>query len=99
VKNFSTKPFFKCGIDVGEVTVAEIGDIKREIAYHGDVLNTTARIEKLCTPQNKKLLISEYLEEKLPEEMNGFSKEYIGKFELKGKEEGIKIYSITEDDE
>ena len=31
LKNFNTTPFFKCGIDCGEVTVAEIGEIKREI--------------------------------------------------------------------
>lgn len=97
--NFDLLPYFKCGLDCGEVTVAEIGDIKREIAYHGDVLNTAARIEKLCTPQGKKMLISEYIEKELPEEMNGFSKEFIGKFELRGKEEGIKIYSITYDKE
>ncbi len=95
LNNFELLPYFKCGLDSGEVTVAEIGDIKREIAYHGDVLNTASRIEKLCTPQGKQLLISEYLEKELPEEMNGFSKEYIGKFELRGKEEGLKIYSIT----
>ncbi len=94
LNNFDVKPFFKCGIDCGEVTVAEIGDIKREIAYHGDVLNTAARIEKLCTPQKKKMLISEYLEKELPKELNGFSKEFVGDFELKGKKEKIKIYSI-----
>jgi adenylate cyclase len=97
LNNFYVKPFFKCGVDCGEVTVAEIGDIKREIAYHGDVLNTAARIEKLCTPQKKKMLISEYLEKELPNELNGFSKELIGDFELKGKTEKIKIYSITLD--
>jgi adenylate cyclase len=95
LKNFELLPYFKCGLDSGEVTVAEIGDIKREIAYHGDVLNTAARIEKLCTPQGKQMLISQYLEKELPKEMNGFSKEYIGEFELRGKEEDIKIYSIT----
>jgi len=97
ISNFNVKPFFKCGIDCGEVTVAEIGDIKREIAYHGDVLNTAARIEKLCTPQKKKMLISEYLEKALPGELNGLSKELIGDFKLKGKKEKIKIYSITLD--
>jgi adenylate cyclase len=97
LNNFYVKPFFKCGVDCGEVTVAEIGDIKREIAYHGDVLNTAARIEKLCTPQKKKMLISEYLEKELPNELNGFGKELIGDFELKGKMEKIKIYSITLD--
>jgi adenylate cyclase len=94
--HFDMVPYFKCGIDCGEVTVSEIGDIKREIAYHGDVLNTAARIEKLCTPQNQRMLISEFVEQKLPEEMNGFSKEIIGEFELKGKREKIKIYSITQ---
>jgi adenylate cyclase len=99
LNKFELLPYFKCGLDSGEITVAEIGDIKREIAYHGDVLNTAARIEKLCTPEGKQMLISEYLEKELPAEMNGFSKEYIGKFELRGKEEGLKIYSITYDDE
>jgi len=99
LKKFDLLPYFKCGLDSGEVTVAEIGDIKREIAYHGDVLNTASRIEKLCTPEGKQMLISEYLEKELPGEMNGFSKEFIGKFELRGKEEGLKIYSITYDDE
>ncbi len=94
LNNFDVKPFFKCGIDCGEETAAEIGDIKREIAYHGDVLNTAARIEKLCTQQKKKMLISEYLEKKLPKELNGFSKVFIGDFELRGKKEKIKIYSI-----
>ena len=45
----------------------------------------------------KKMLISEYLEEKLPKELNGFSKEFAGDFELRGKIEKIKIYSITLD--
>ncbi len=99
LKNFNTVPYFKCGIDAGEVTVAEIGDIKREIAYHGDVLNTASRIEKLCTPQGKQMLISEHLEKELPRKMNGFSEEYIGEFELRGKEEGVKIYSISYDND
>ena len=94
LKNFDTAPFFKCGIDCGEVTVAEIGEIKREIAYHGDVLNTAARIEKMCTPLNEKMIISEYLEKELPEDLNGFSKELIGEIELKGKKGKINLYSI-----
>ncbi|NNG26769.1 MAG: adenylate/guanylate cyclase domain-containing protein [Ignavibacteriaceae bacterium] len=97
VKSFDTKPFFKCGIDCGEVTVAEIGEIKREIAYHGDVLNTAARIEKKCTPLNKKMIISEYLEKQLPSDIEDFEKKLIGNIELKGKSEKVKIYSITLD--
>ena len=94
IKNFGLLPFFKSGLDSGEVTVAEIGDIKREIAYHGDVLNVAARIEKQCTPLNKKMIISEYLEKELPNDLNGFSKELIGEIELKGRHEKINLYSI-----
>jgi len=94
IKNFNTKPFFKCGLDCGEVTVAEIGEIKREIAYHGDVLNTAARIEKKCTPLNKKMIISEYLEKELPEHIDGFTKELIGEIELKGRKGKINLFSI-----
>ena len=93
-KNFKTSPFFKCGLDAGEVTVAEIGEIKREIAYHGDVLNVTARIEKQCTPLKKQMLISEDLEKILPKNLNGFNKEQIGEIVLKGKREKTMLYCI-----
>lgn len=93
-KQFQTSPFFKCGLDAGEVTVAEIGELKREIAYHGDVLNVTARIEKQCTPLNKRMLISEDLKNLLPENLNGFKEEMMGEIILKGKREKTKLYSI-----
>ena len=93
-KHFQTSPFFKCGLDAGEVTVAEIGELKREIAYHGDVMNVTARIEKQCTPLNKRMLISEDLKILLPENLNGFKKEAMGEIVLKGKREKTKLYSI-----
>lgn len=95
-EKFDTVPFFKCGMDCGEVTVAEIGEIKREIAYHGDVLNTAARIEKKCTPLNKKMIISEYLEKELPQDLDGFSKESIENIELRGKSEKIALFCIEQ---
>jgi adenylate cyclase len=94
ISNFDTIPFFKCGLDAGEVTVAEIGDIKREIAYHGDVLNTAARIEKQCTPLKKKMIISENLKKELPDNLNGFEEELIGEIELKGRKGKINLYGI-----
>ena len=35
------------------ITVAEVGNIKREIAYHGDTINIAARF-KLCVIFTKK---------------------------------------------
>lgn len=51
-------PEFKAGIHFGEVTVGEIGALKKEIFFTGDVLNTTARLQSLCNAYNVDLLIS-----------------------------------------
>jgi adenylate cyclase len=40
--NYGVVPEFKAGLNLGAVTVAEVGEIKKELAYHGDVLNTAA---------------------------------------------------------
>ncbi len=44
---------------MGKVTAVEIGDIKRDIAYHVDTLNTAARIQSVCNEYNKDFLVSE----------------------------------------
>lgn len=93
LKNFHVLPEFKGGMDFGVVTVAEVGDIKREIAYHGDVLNTAARIQDKCREYKKNLLISEHLDDKI-KNYEGFQKNYIGNIALKGKKESLDIFSI-----
>lgn len=87
-------PEFKAGIDEGVITVTEVGDIKREIAYHGDVLHTAARLEKMCNNLEKKILITQRVSSKLTFE-NGYEKEYMGEFQLRGKEHLEKVYGIS----
>ena len=92
-RHYETVPEFKGGMDMGKVTVAEIGDIKREIAYHGDVLNTASRIQERCKDLDRRLLISGRLERNLTT-LNGFVKELVGTTKLRGKEKEVSIYSI-----
>lgn len=94
LKHFDVFPEFKGGMDSGVVTVAEVGDIKRELAYHGDVLNTASRIQDQCKVYENDLLISENLEKSLIK-LNGFTQELVGEVNLRGKEHIVKIYSIT----
>ena len=93
LNKFNVFPEFKGGMDAGIVTVAEVGDLKREIAYHGDVLNTAARIQEKCREYEKDLLISENMGIKI-NNFNGFVKNYIGNVNLKGKKRSVNIYSI-----
>ncbi|MEQ9287139.1 MAG: adenylate/guanylate cyclase domain-containing protein [Cyclobacteriaceae bacterium] len=86
-------PEFKAGINQGTVTAAEVGNIKREIAFHGDVLNTAARIQKVCNQYKKDLLASESFAE-LILEVEAYRKVLIGYIPLKGKSIPVNVYSI-----
>ena len=93
-KRYNTLPIFKAGLDEGTITVTEVGDIKREIAYHGEVLHTAARLEKMCNKLEKSLLVTQNLVTNFPPE-NGFNKELMGEFQLRGKEHKEKVYGIS----
>lgn len=84
---------FKAGIHFGEVTIGEIGDLKREIVFTGDVLNTTARIQSLCKELKSDLLISGAIKELLPHSNYQFSS--IGEIELKGRNKKEELFSVT----
>lgn len=91
---YKTLPKFKCGLHVGKVMMAEVGEIKREIAYHGDAINTTARIQQLCNTYEQQMLISEDLKSKL-ESIADLSFEFVDSCILKGKSEAIRIFSCS----
>jgi adenylate cyclase len=94
LKRFQYIPRFRAGLDMGVVTVAEIGDIKREIAFHGDVLNTAARLQGICKNYDCKMLISDHLGNNLHSLDDYISKQFIGEVKLRGKQERTKVYRI-----
>lgn len=93
VANYGLVPVFKAGLHMGKVMAVEIGEIKRDIAYHGDTINTAARIQSLCNEYGKDFLVSEVVLERMgmPADLNV---EPLGKVELKGKSEKVGIASV-----
>ncbi len=87
-------PEFKAGLNLGAVTVAEVGEIKKELAYHGDVLNTAARIQSKCNDFQKKLLASEQIITHFKKQLT-FGFEFLGDVILKGKEKSVNIYAVN----
>ena len=85
-------PDFKAGMHVGETTVGEIGALKKEIVFVGDVLNTTARIQGMCNEHNTDLIISDEFRSGLDEKC--METHSLGEIKLKGKARGIKLFSI-----
>lgn len=92
IRKYNQEPTFKCAAHVGVVSVVEIGNIKREIAYHGDVLNTTARVQGLCNELARDVLITNELAKMLWESRD-VNLTSMGKFELRGKDTAVEIYS------
>ena len=93
IENYNTVPEFKAGIDAGKVTTTEIGDIKRELAFHGDVLNTASRLEKMCNEHKARLLITEHVRELIATQSN-YQINFVSDMPLAGKAEKVKFYAV-----
>jgi adenylate cyclase len=85
-------PGFKAAVHGGQVVTTEVGEIKSEIVFHGDVLNTTARLESLCGQLGHDLLISDELCERLS--LGDFMLSDLGEQSLKGRKETIGVVGV-----
>lgn len=94
ISNYGLLPFFKAGINEGIVTTTEVGKFKKEIAYHGDTINTAARIQGKCNDFKQSVLISKNLKDKL--DITSFRFKEMDSIELKGKEQVIQIYGVEQ---
>jgi len=90
---FGVVPSFKAGVHVGEATVGEIGVIKKDIVFSGDVLNTTARIQQECNRHAVDLLASSELLRRVP--IGGaYATVLIGEIQLRGKAEALALSAV-----
>ena len=96
LKKYGVFPEFKVGLHSGNVVITEVGGRKREIAYHGDTINTTARIRSKCHEVNKRILLSAELLSLLDNVDNEFDVESVGVFNLKGKKNIIGLFNVNE---
>lgn len=95
LNKYGVVPSFKAGMHIGKATVGEIGVIKKEIVYSGDVLNTTSRVQDLCNYFNVKILISNTLLQLL--QLSGkYINIPIGEISLRGKENKIVLSTIAQ---
>ena len=89
-------PQFKAGLHLGHVTAGEIGIVKREIVYSGDVLNTTARIQSMCNELGVRILASQQLVSAIDPDGLHVQVRDLGKLELRGKSEMTSVVTFQE---
>ena len=93
--NFGVAPEFRGGIEGGVVTATEVGDIKREIAFHGEPLNTAARLLELCREYGQPVLVSGRIQASLSGDRS-LSTEFRGEVTLRGKREPVAVYGVIQ---
>lgn len=93
-RTYGIMPTFKAGLHCGSVTTGEIGVIKREIIFTGDVLNTAARIQGLCNEHGVDILVSEQLANQLAPDPS-FTIKALGQSALRGRDQKVALFTLS----
>ncbi|MDY8137961.1 adenylate/guanylate cyclase domain-containing protein [Aquimarina sp. 2201CG5-10] len=96
INRYERFPVFKAGLHGGNVMVTEVGTVKKELAYHGDVINISARIQSKCNEYNEFFLISSGLLNDIQILPEDFAIRQIGDLKLKGKNELVHICAVNQ---
>lgn len=94
IESFGEIPQFKGAIHAGHVTVTQIRTIKKDIVYHGDVLNTCARILEQCSLKKKDLLVSSTIVEWIQSHAR-FNASFVMQLALRGKKSETVLHEIS----
>jgi adenylate cyclase len=91
---YGVVPRFRAGLHYGEVIVGEMGDVKREIAILGDVMNTAARIQGECRALGESFLVSGEALALIETGLSGCVASFCGNVGLRGKEAKTALHAI-----
>jgi class 3 adenylate cyclase len=94
-REFDVVPRFRGGLHGGTVTAGELGDIRQQIVFVGDILNTAARLEEYAKRNGLDLVISGTLLERLalPPELSATR---CGELSLRGKQAPVMAYGLSQ---
>lgn len=95
---YGIAPAFKAGFHYGEVTTGEVGLVKRERIFSGDVVNTAARIQNTCNEHGVDNLMSKELLDLLLTK-GPLPVREIGSIALKGRRAAISLWTMIEEEE
>ena len=93
-REFGVVPRFRGGLHGGAVTAGELGDLRQQIVFVGDILNTAARLEEYAKRSGLDLVVSGALLQRLALPP-GVEATRGGELELRGKEARVAAYGLT----
>jgi adenylate cyclase len=96
IARFGLVPEFRAALHGGRVVTAEIGVDRRKIAYFGDVMNATARLEGLCRETRRTVLVSDTVLARMPLLPDGIEAEALGGYVLRGRSGTMTVHALRE---
>jgi adenylate cyclase len=91
---YGAEPRLRAGIHGGEVVTTWVGEARKNLAFHGDTVNATARLEALCKEIGGQGLASEVVLDavELPPNLQARS---VGEVELEGRSAPMRLYTVS----
>ncbi|KMO42764.1 adenylate cyclase [Methylobacterium variabile] len=94
IDRFGQVPTFRAALHCGPVVTAEIGLERRKIAYFGDTLNTTSRLEGLAKELGAGIVVSGDLLDRLTHLPGHIHVSDLGVRALRGRKEPLRIAAV-----
>jgi adenylate cyclase len=93
-RDFGVTPGLRGALHAGSVVTGEVGESKREIVFHGDVMNAAARLEQAARELGHKLLASEEAR-RLLLNVDRFGFGDLGPLALRGRAAPVQVFVVT----
>ena len=93
-REFGTVPRLRAALHAGEVVAGESGGSRRAIVFHGDVMNTTSRVENLTRELGQPFLVSEDALVRL-EGTDAYALKDMGPQPLRGRQASLHVYAVA----
>jgi adenylate cyclase len=91
---YKTVPAFRASLHYGEIVAGEVGDVRREIAYVGDTLNSAARLLEAAKELGRDVLASADLlaQAALPQEVRAKT---LPTLNVRGRAQPLAVAALT----
>jgi len=90
---FGVEPELRAALHFGEVIAGEVGDQRRAIVFHGDVMNTAARLEQATRDVGLRFIVSRAALDAL-RPLPELELADLGALALRGRAEPVRAYGI-----
>jgi adenylate cyclase len=92
-QEFGGMPRIRGALHAGAVISGEVGESRRALVFHGDVMNTTARIEQMTRDLGRRYLVSGDALDRLSP-VSEYALDDVGLQRVRGREAPVRVFAV-----